>query len=89
MRDYHLHSLNMVHNDINPANIMLDEAGSLVLVDFDSSRFVGKSPVETRARRTHGWHDPGVTVSMVENDLNDFEELKTRVFGSVGELLFP
>lgn len=32
----HLHSLGTVHNDINPANIMLDEDDTLNLIDFDS-----------------------------------------------------
>ena len=39
----HLHSLGLVHNDINPANIMLDNNGTAVLIDFDSCRRVGES----------------------------------------------
>lgn len=86
---HHLHSLGIVHNDINPANIMLDESGSLVLVDFDSCRFVGEPLVESRTRRTHGWHDSEVKISSIENDLDAFAELKTWLFGSVHELRFP
>nr|AAY23171.1 putative serine/threonine-protein kinase [Penicillium chrysogenum] len=36
----HLHSLGIVHNDINPANIMLDEDGTFILIDFDSCRYI-------------------------------------------------
>ena len=39
----HLHSLGLVHNDINPANIMLDQEGTLILIDFDSCRNIGES----------------------------------------------
>ena len=86
---HHLHSLGIVHNDVNPANIMLDESGLLVLVDFDSCRFVGESLVESRARRTHGWHDPEVKISSMENDLGAFAELRAWLFGSVNELRYP
>lgn len=37
----HLHSLSLVHNDVNPVNIMLDGDGTAVLVDFDSCRGIG------------------------------------------------
>ncbi|KAF3930501.1 hypothetical protein ABW19_dt0200897 [Dactylella cylindrospora] len=32
----HLHALGLVHNDINPSNIMFDEDGVAVIIDFDS-----------------------------------------------------
>jgi serine/threonine protein kinase len=86
---HHLHSLGIVHNDINPANIMLDESGSLVLVDFDSCRFVGEPLAETRTRRTRGWHDSEAKTSLPENDLDAFAELKTWLFGPAHELRFP
>jgi serine/threonine protein kinase len=31
-----LHSIDIVHGDINPHNIMFNDAGSLILLDFDS-----------------------------------------------------
>jgi serine/threonine protein kinase len=34
----HLHSLGLVHNDINPSNIMLDEHGIPVIIASKASR---------------------------------------------------
>ncbi|GAD99172.1 predicted protein [Paecilomyces variotii No. 5] len=59
----HLHSLGLVHNDINPANIMLDEDGTLILVDFDSCRYIGESLDSTETKRTRHWYDPNVDIS--------------------------
>ena len=39
----HLHSLGLVHNDINPANIMFDDEGRPVIIDFGSCRPIGQS----------------------------------------------
>jgi serine/threonine protein kinase len=38
-----IHSLKLVHNDLNPRNIMLDEFKNPVIVDFDSCKPVGTS----------------------------------------------
>ena len=85
----HLHSLGLVHNDINPANIMYDEDDTLVLIDFDSCRQVGESLLDTETKRTHGWHDTTVQVASVENDLAAFQELRIWLFGSAAnEYLF-
>lgn len=84
----HLHSLEIIHNDINPANIMFDEDGALVLIDFDSCRRRGEPLGNTK--RTYGWHDPKVTVATEQNDLNAFNELQTWLFGtSADSYLFP
>lgn len=32
----HLHALGLVHNDIKPANIMLDHNGNAVIIDFNN-----------------------------------------------------
>ena len=51
----HLHSLGLVHNDINPSNIMLDEDDEAVIIDFDSCSTYGTSLATTK--RTYGWYD--------------------------------
>jgi serine/threonine protein kinase len=72
----HLHSLGLVHNDINPTNILFDEYGTPVLIDFDSCRKVGESLRDTETKRTHQWHDPKTDTASEKNDLGAFEELK-------------
>ncbi|KAL4061768.1 kinase-like domain-containing protein [Scleroderma citrinum] len=37
----HIHSLGYVHNDVTPTNIMIDEDGHPVLIDFDACRKLG------------------------------------------------
>jgi serine/threonine protein kinase len=49
----HLHSIGLAHNDINPRNIMVNEAGMPVLIDFGSCREVGKKLGASRG--TPGW----------------------------------
>jgi len=36
---YILHSNNIIHNDIKPSNILIDEKGSIFIIDFGSSCF--------------------------------------------------
>ncbi|CAG8905874.1 unnamed protein product [Penicillium egyptiacum] len=81
----HLHWLGIVHNDINPANIMLDEDGTLILIDFDSCRYIGEDLRVTGAKRTHDWHDPAVQISLEKNDLDAFKDLEIWLTGSSGE----
>jgi serine/threonine protein kinase len=39
----HLHdTFSLVHNDINPSNIMLDESSSPIIIDFDSCVPIGE-----------------------------------------------
>ncbi|KAE8146927.1 kinase-like protein [Aspergillus avenaceus] len=71
----HLHSLGLVHNDVNPANIILDEDGTLVLIDFESCRYVGELLRNTETKRTHHWHDPSIDISLERNDLDAFKIL--------------
>ncbi|KAL4878886.1 kinase-like domain-containing protein [Aspergillus karnatakaensis] len=84
----HFHSLGLVHNDINPANIMLDQDGTLILIDFDSCRYIGESLRSTETKRTHQWHDASVDISMEKNDLDAFEDLQEWLVGS-GNERFP
>ncbi|KAL4935318.1 hypothetical protein BDV06DRAFT_234434 [Aspergillus oleicola] len=81
----HLHSLGLVHNDINPANIMIDGDGTLILIDFDSCRYIGESLRNTDTKRTHHWHDPSVDLSLEKNDLDAFQDLQIWLAGSADE----
>jgi serine/threonine protein kinase len=81
----HLHLLGLVHNDINPANIMLDEEGKLILIDFDSCRNIGESLRDTETKRTPYWHDPTVDVSVEKNDIDAFKDLQIWLTGSTSE----
>ncbi|KNG88761.1 hypothetical protein ANOM_002816 [Aspergillus nomiae NRRL 13137] len=81
----HLHSLGLVHNDINPANIMLDEDGTFILIDFDSCRYIGESLRNTETKRTRHWHDPSVDISLEKNDLDAFKDLQIWLTGPADE----
>jgi serine/threonine protein kinase len=77
---HHLHSLNIIHNDVTPSNIFLEEDGIWVLGDFDSCRSNGVSL--QGVKRTHGWHDPQVQTASEKNDLDAFKELQKWLIGS-------
>jgi Protein kinase domain len=70
----HLHSLGLVHNDINPSNIMLD-GDQAIIIDFGSCRPVGESL--QGVGRTYEWYDEAVQKSVPENDLNALKEICT------------
>ncbi|KAI0805766.1 kinase-like domain-containing protein [Xylaria sp. FL0064] len=83
----HLHSLGFAHNDVNPMNVMMDgESGTWVLVDFGSCRRIGESLQATKAKRTHGWHDPNMNIASAMNDWEAFEELMVWLSGPVDKL---
>jgi serine/threonine protein kinase len=77
----HLHSLGIVHNDINPANVMVDHEGTLILIDFDSCRYIGEPLRSTETKRTQHWHDPTVDISIEKNDIDAFKDLQTWLTG--------
>lgn len=58
----HLYSLSLVHNDINPGNVMFDEDGTPILIDFDSYRQARELLLKIETKRTYHWHDPRVNI---------------------------
>lgn len=75
----HLHYLGLVHNDINPANIMLDETGTPIIIDFDSCRLIGQDL--EGVGRTYEWFDESVRISSQSNDLYDLDEMRAWLTG--------
>ena len=61
----HLHSIGLAHNDLNPANIMLDEHDVPFIIDFGSCQPFGKTLIsggtpgwmEEEFRTSEQWHD--------------------------------
>ncbi|POR35495.1 MAP kinase kinase kinase win1 [Tolypocladium paradoxum] len=49
---HHLHSLSRAHNDLNPSNIIVTEAGMPVIIDFGSCHRVGDKLTMSRATRS-------------------------------------
>jgi len=71
----HLHSLGFSHNDINPANIMLDHDDKPIIIDFDSCLRHGTPLAKTK--RTYGWHGEKIQISQPCNDDEALAELWT------------
>lgn len=71
----HLHSLGLVHNDLNPANIMFatENDETPIIIDFGSCRPVGHSL--QNVGRTPEWHDPDVRTSVPTNDTDALNEI--------------
>lgn len=70
----HIHRAGYAHNDINPSNIMFDEDGKAVIIDFDSCRKLGhKLGMKTG---TKGFYDKNATTSEKQNDYHSFTIIK-------------
>ena len=61
----HLHSLNLVHGDLTPSNIMLDDENEPILIDFDSCRHEGEKLLKGG---TTEWSDCGAKIASFSND---------------------
>ena len=58
-------TLGLVHNDINPTNIMPNDQGHPVIIDFDSCAPIGQD----MGRGTFGWvREPAPRTCTVESD---------------------
>jgi serine/threonine protein kinase len=75
----HLHELKIIHNDINPANILTTEDKTPVVSDFDSSSCPGANI--PHSKRIHGWYDPTVCVAQESKDFEALFELRIWLTG--------
>ncbi|KAF5004589.1 hypothetical protein FDECE_8919 [Fusarium decemcellulare] len=80
----HLHQLGLVHNDLNPSNIMLDGTNP-VIIDFDSCRPKGEE-IGAKAG-TFGWDLEEAEYAVPENDLHSLDKLKEYILNG-GEIDF-
>jgi hypothetical protein len=84
-------TLGLVHNDINPANIMLDDNGHPVIIDFDSCAEIGQD-LNGRKAGTYGWvrlGEPGLDTSIVANDEYALSLIAQYLDGKVDDCGFP
>jgi serine/threonine protein kinase len=83
----HLHGLGLVHNDINPSNIMLGYGGGeAVIIDFGSCTRVGESLEGTG--RTYEWYDEQVETALPQNDLDALKEIRIWLGDDSGPFQF-
>ncbi|KAF4335305.1 hypothetical protein FBEOM_10852 [Fusarium beomiforme] len=72
----HLHKIELIHNDLKPANIMAD--GNIpVIIDFDSCRHEGEKLGEKSG--TSGWDLEEAEFPLPENDFHSLEKLKEYI----------
>ena len=72
----HLHSLGLVHNDINPRNIMFfdEDSDEAVIIGFGSCRAIGL-PLDGGLVRMCEWHDEKVDTALPSNDFDALDEI--------------
>ncbi|KAI8629103.1 kinase-like domain-containing protein [Xylariaceae sp. FL1651] len=69
----HMHQHGLIHNDLNPANIMIDNSDNPVIIDFDSCKPEG---AELGVKGgTHGWTKDDSKYAVRQNDLFALERI--------------
>lgn len=56
----YLHNQGIIHRDLKPENIMLDNTGTIKLIDFDLARFVDKEKPMSRGVATIYYRPPEI-----------------------------
>ncbi len=68
-----LHSLNIIHRDVKPENVMVDTSGAVKLIDFDAARiFKAYQPQDTAFIGTAGFAAPeqyGISQTDARSDI--------------------
>ncbi|KAG7146236.1 LIM domain kinase 1 like protein [Verticillium longisporum] len=72
----HLHSLGLIHNDLNPSNIMVDDNDGVVITDFDSCEHEGMELGPKTC--TPGWELTS-KLAVPDNDYSNLSRLRNLV----------
>lgn len=76
---HHLHQLGLIHNDLNPSNILMN--GDIpVIIDFDSCRRKGEK-LGNKAG-TFEWELEGAEVAEPENDIYSLVKIRDWILGT-------
>ncbi|PBK94373.1 hypothetical protein ARMGADRAFT_1079059 [Armillaria gallica] len=70
----HIDGLGLVYNDINPRNILFDDDGRLVVIDFDSCRKQGESMLRGKCGTFPFSNDP--ETAEFQNDFYGVEKIR-------------
>jgi hypothetical protein len=69
----HLHDLGLIHNDINPHNVMLREDDTPVIIDFNTVQREGEG---CSSGGTTGWNYEKMEFAVRENDYYGLERIR-------------
>ncbi|KAM5476734.1 hypothetical protein MauCBS54593_000004 [Microsporum audouinii] len=75
----HMHTLGLIHNDLNPSNIMVDERDNPVIVDFDSCQREG-AKLGLKAG-TVSWAMEGAVYAARQNDFIGLSKIRRLLMG--------
>jgi serine/threonine protein kinase len=76
----HLHSLGLVHNDINPSNIMVDADDTPAIIDYDSCQPVGAKLGSKLG--TPGWTKGDAEAAEFSNDFDSLSLVRDFLYGA-------
>ncbi|OCK94163.1 uncharacterized protein K441DRAFT_660433 [Cenococcum geophilum 1.58] len=79
----HLHSLGLAYNDLNPANIMVDNHDHVVIIDLGSCRPFGQKLI---SGGTRGWVEQNLDTSEKENDKIALRKIRAWAEGMIGSV---
>jgi serine/threonine protein kinase len=79
----HLHGLGLAHNDLNPANVVLDQNNEPILIDFGSCQPFG---MEILLAGTPGWYDEKFFTSEKKHDLVALPKIRRWLDGLFEDL---